>query len=129
MDANAVPRSSRMPDMDMIIKSVSDVKRNYSKIIKEIKIENRPAVIMNNNTPETIIMSYQYYSNIIVDIRTKLDAVLKNIDQIEDDELCAKAESRLKGTNNIWLTSDEIVGSKTAAENPYDKMSDDELFD
>lgn len=46
--------------MNMLIKSVSNIKRNYSKVIKKIKKENEPAFVMNHNTPEAAIMSYQY---------------------------------------------------------------------
>lgn len=115
---------------DMIIKSVSDVKRNYSKVIKEIEEENKPALVMNHDTPESVIMSYQYYKNIIEDSKKQLDDALKEIEQIEDEELLKKAENRLKMTNNIWLTSEEVFGRRTSSqENPYRKMSDEELFD
>lgn len=119
-----------MQATDMIIKSVSDVKRNYSKVIKEIEKEDKPALVMNHHTPEAVIMSYQNYKNVIEDVRLKIDAALKKIDQIEDEELLTTVESRLKNINNIWLTSEEVFGSKIASqENPYSKMTDEELFD
>ena len=66
----------------------------------------------------------------IEDSSKKLDDALKEIEQIEDEELQKKAEDRLKKTNNIWVTSEEVFGSRTATqENPYEKMSDEELFD
>jgi len=60
----------------------------------------------------------------------RCDSALKKIDQIEDEELLATVESRLNRINNVWLTSEEVFGSRTVAqENPYEKMSDEELFD
>lgn len=130
MEANVVGKVPKMPFFDMIIKSVSEIKRDYSNVIKEVTKENEPAFVMNHNTPEAVLMSYQYYMEAIVGMNAKIEAVMKEFEQLEDAALCVKATERLKSDNKIWLTSEEVLGnSKENEDNPYEGMSDEELFD
>jgi len=57
MKANKVNRESKMPYFDMKMLSVSEIKRDYSKVIKEVEQENEPAFIMNHNTPESVLIA------------------------------------------------------------------------
>jgi len=129
MKTNSTSRVPKMPFFDMITKSVSEIKRDYSKVIKEIEKENEPAFVLNHNTPESVLMSYEYYKTVLVDTRTMIETVMKEIELLEDEALYAKAADRLGNDNKIWLTSEQVLGTKEENEdNPYLGMSDEELF-
>jgi len=129
MEPNTVARALKMPSFDMITKSVSEVKRDYSKIIREIEKECEPAFVLNHNTPEAVIMSYDYYKNVLINTRTMLETVMKELEALEDEALYTKAANRLSKDDQTWLTSEQVLGTKEKNEdNPYREMSDEELF-
>lgn len=130
MKTDSSARVPKLPFFDMITKSVSEIKRDYSKVIKEIEKENEPAFVLNHNKPEAVLMSYEYYKTVLVDTRTMIETVMKEIELLEDEALYAKAASRLSNDNKIWMTSEQVLGTKEENEdNPYIGMSDEELFD
>lgn len=117
-----------MPYFDMKMLSVSEIKRDYSKVIKEVEQENEPAFIMNHNTPESVLMSYSYYKSFLVEMRQKIEDISSDIERLEDAALYAEAESRLKKENLLWVASDKVFEDKAVDDNPYSRMSDEELF-
>jgi len=131
MKTNAVAREPKMPVFDMKMISVSDIKRDYSKVIKEVGQDEEPAFIMNHNTPEAVLMSYSYYKAFMVEMRQMIDEISSDIERLEDAQLYAEAAIRLKKDNKIRVGSDEVFAGKAAEEedNPYSRMSDEELFD
>jgi len=130
MKTNAVAREPKMPVFDMKMISVSDIKRDYSKVIKEVDQDEEPAFVMNHNTPEAVLMSYGYYKAFMVEMRQMIEEISSDIERLEDAQLYAEAASRLKKDNLIWVGSDEVFEDKAVEEdNPYSRMSDEELFD
>ena len=129
MKTNTVAREPKMPFFDMKMISVSEIKRDYSKVIKEVDQEKEPAFVMNHNTPEAVLMSYRYYKAFMVEMRQKLEDISADIERLEDAELYAKAESRLAKSNLVWVASDKVFENKTDEDNPYHRLSDEELFD
>ena len=129
MKSNTVAREAKMPVFDMKMISVSEIKRDYSKVIREVDQEKEPAFVMNHNTPEAVLMSYRYYEAFMVEMRQKLEDISADIERLEDAELYAKAESRLAKDNLVWVASDKVFENKTDEDNPYRRLSDEELFD
>jgi prevent-host-death family protein len=130
MKTNAVAREPKMPVFDMKMVSVSDIKRDYSKVIKEVDRDKEPAFVMNHNTPEAVLMSYRYYKAFMVEMRQMIEEISSDIERLEDTQLYAEASSRLKKDNLTWVESDLVFADKAAEEdNPYSGMSDEELFD
>ena len=117
-----------MPVFNMKMISVSEIKRDYSKVIKEVDKEREPAFVMNHNTPEAVLMSYHYYEAFMVEMRQKIEDITADIERLEDAELYAEAASRLKKDNLVWVTSDKVFENKAEEDNPYSRMSDEELF-
>jgi len=116
-----------LQNMKMI--SVSEIKRDYSKVIKEVAQEKEPAFVMNHNTPEAVLMSYRYYKAFMVEMRQKIADISADIERLEDAELYAEAASRLTKDNLVWISFDKAFENKAEEDNPYSRMSDEELFD
>jgi antitoxin StbD len=112
MNANVEAREPKMPLFDMNMKSVSEIKRDYSKVIKEVQRDNEPAFVMNHNTPEAVLMSYSYYRNVIVDIQEKIKVLSAQFELLQDEVLYAKAESRLQKDPLVWLAAEEVIGKR-----------------
>lgn len=130
MSAATAAKPMDLPLMDMEIHSVSDIKRSYSLIINGMKTKKTPVFVMNRNTPEAVLMTYPFYKEVIVDLRNSIRSLLKEIENMEDTALYAQAESRLKSENLEWLTYDEFTqGHEKTEDNPYEQLSDEELFD
>ena len=117
-----------MPVFDMKMISVSEIKRDYSKVIKEVDQEKEPAFVMNHNTPEAVLMSYRYHEAFMVEMRQKIEDISSDIERLEDAELYAEAENRLKNDNLVWVAADKVFENKAKDDNPYTRMSDEELF-
>ena len=129
MKTNTVAREPKMPVFDMKMISVSEIKRDYSKVIKEVDQEKEPAFVMNHNTPEAVLMSYRYYEAFMVEMRQKIKDISSDIERLEDVELYVEAENRLKNDNLVWVAADKVFENKAKDDNPYSSMSDEELFD
>ncbi len=129
MAANNLPKAPKMPVFNMIMKSVSDIKRNYSQIIKDMANSNEPVFVMNHNTPEAVLMTYSLYKKTIVATRDQISELLEVINRLENDALARTAQERLADPNSVWVPLDEVTGSDPDQKNPYVAMSDAELFD
>ena len=128
MKTNTVTREPKMPVFDMKMISVSEIKRDYSKVIKKVDQEKEPAFVMNHNTPEAVLMTYRYYKSFMVEILQKIEDISADIERLEDAELSAEAASRLNNNNLVWVPSDKVFENKAEEDNPYSRMSDEELF-
>ena len=113
MNSKAEAREPKMPLFDMNMKSVSEIKRDYSRVIKQIDKENEPAFVMNHNTPEAVLMSYNYYRNVIVDIQERIKALSAQLELLQDEALYAKADLRLQKDQLVWLAAEEVLGYNT----------------
>ena len=119
----------KLPVMDMKIKSVSDIKRDYSKIAKEISKENEPVFVMNHNTPETVIMSYKFYKEVFVETRDRINELLEVIEAIEDESIVAQATERLESDALTWMSEEEFFAGISESDQAQDNEVDKELFD
>jgi prevent-host-death family protein len=104
------------------------MKRDYSRIIKQVQKDNEPTFVMNHNTPEAVLMSYSYYRNLVVDMHAKIADLTAQLELLQDEALYAKAESRLQKEPLVWLAAEEVIGYDAKNDNPYNTMSDEELF-
>src|SRR5665647_1326303 len=112
MKKNTVTREPKMPVFDMKMISVSEIKRDYSKVIKKVDQEKEPAFVMNHNTPEAVLMTYRYYKSFMVEILQKIEDISADIERLEDAELSAEAASRLNNNNLVWVPSDKVFENK-----------------
>ena len=128
MNGNVEARDLKMPLFDMNMKSVSEIKRDYSKVIKQVQRDNEPAFVMNHNTPEAVLMSYSYYRDHIVVLHAKIAALSAQLELLQDEALYAKAERRLQKDPLVWLAAEEVIEYTADQDNPYNRMSDEELF-
>ena len=54
--------------------SVTELKRNFSNILKEM--ENTPVAVLNHNRPEAYLLSADYYEQLILHMEDLEDAKL-----------------------------------------------------
>ncbi|WP_395006347.1 type II toxin-antitoxin system prevent-host-death family antitoxin [Undibacterium sp.] len=54
--------------------SVTELKRNFSRILKEM--ENMPVAVLNHNRPEAYLLSAEYYEHLISCLEDIEDAKL-----------------------------------------------------
>lgn len=54
--------------------SVTELKRNYSNILKEV--EHTPVAVLNHNRPEAYLLSAEYYAQLIARMEDLEDAKL-----------------------------------------------------
>jgi len=64
----------------------------------------------------------------MVDMRQKIEDISSDIERLEDAALYAGAANRLKKENLVWVASDKVFEDKAEDDNPYSRMSDEELF-
>jgi prevent-host-death family protein len=129
MKTNTAASEPKMPVFDMKMVSVSEIKREYSKVIKKAEQDLEPIFVMNHNTPEAVLMPYHYYESLIIDMRQKIKDLSSEIERLEDMELYTEAEKRLKNDSPVWVAAEKVFEYKSEGDNPYSQMSDEELFD
>jgi PHD/YefM family antitoxin component YafN of YafNO toxin-antitoxin module len=111
--------------------SVSEIKREYSKILKKAEQDLEPIfVIESQHTPNRLLMPYHYYESLIIDMRQNRSRIYPlKIERLEDMELYTEAEKRLKNDSPVWVAAEKVFEYKSEGDNPYSQMSDEELFD
>lgn len=97
--------------------SITKVRANFNKVIKEVKETHEPIYILSNNEPSAVILDVQSYKEII-----------ERNHQLESELLYAHTSQRVKNGNSILIPADEVVNTDLT-DNPYANRSDEELFD
>jgi len=129
MSSHSAAKLPKLPLIDVVIKSVSDIKRDYSQIIKDASKMNEPVFIMNHNKPEAVLMTYPFYQETLAKTLRLISELLVNLEHLENELLAKTVMERLAETDQVWLTMEEAFGEELNEENPYEKMTDEELFD
>jgi len=86
---------------DVNIKSIGEAEKEFSKIVKHVNETGEPTFVLDHNKPEVVILSHEVYE--------------KMVNRVE------------RGPKKL-LTADEAFG-ETLKDNPFDELTDEELFD
>jgi len=103
--------------LDVKTKSVTEAKKEFSKIIKDINQTGEPTFIFNHNKPEAVILSNATYEEL----------VKRNI-LLEEKLFYSQLQSRVNDGPGELIPSGEVIESKQE-ENPFTSFSDKDLFD
>ena len=103
--------------LDVNTKSVTEAKKEFSKIIKDINQTGEPTFIFNHNKPEAVILSNTTYEELV-----KRNRVL------EGKLFYSQLNNRVKDGPGELIPSEKVIESNQE-NNPCSALSDKELFD
>jgi len=102
---------------DANIKSITETKKEFSKIAKHASETGEPTFVLNHNKPEVVILSNEVYENLV-----------ERYEELEEKQFYQKMINRIEKGPKELLTADEAFGD-TPKDNPFDELTDEELFD
>lgn len=106
-----------MKTLDVKTKSVTEVKREFSKIVTEANVTGEPTFVFNHNKPEAVILSHDAYENLV-----------KKIEELEKRLFYAQLNARVNEGPGKLIPADEVIESDGKT-NPFDALKDEDLFD
>ncbi|SFC44371.1 prevent-host-death family protein [Alkalibacterium subtropicum] len=106
-----------MKTLDVKTRSVTEVKREFSKIVSEANETGEPTFVFNYNKPEAVIISVNVYE----------DLVKKN-EELENRLFYAQLNARVNEGPGKLIPASEVLESEKDR-NPFDAMTDEDLFD
>lgn len=98
------------------IKSITETKRELSKIITDTKVTGKPTYIFNHNKPQAVILSTEQYENLV-----------NKTEELSEQNFYLQVNNRVQNGTNRLISSDEVIND--AEINPFDGLTDEELFD
>lgn len=102
---------------DTNIKSITETKNEFSKIVKRVSETDEPIFVLNHNKPEVVILSNEVYKKLI-----------EKYEELEENKFYQKMTDRIEKGPDELLTADEAFGV-FLKDNPFRKLTDKELFD
>lgn len=102
---------------DLDIKSITEAKKDFSKIIKDTQDTGEPVFIFNHNRPEAVILSNDAYETLV-----------RKYEEMEDQLFYSQLQNRIDEGPGELVPSSEVI-EETSSRNPFDSMSDKDLFD
>lgn len=102
---------------DIKVKSISDAKKEFSRIVKEAEETGEPTFILNHNRPEAVILSNKAYEELVERNR-----------QLEEQLLYSELNKRVEEGPGELRRADQVIHEDNHS-NRYANMSDEELFD
>lgn len=106
-----------LKSIDVKVKSISDSKKNFSKIIKEVNETKEPVFVFNHNKPEAVICSYEVY-----------DELVQRFKVMEEQLFYSKLNNRVDAGPGEMIPAGTVV-NKDLSHNPFADLADEELFD
>ena len=103
--------------MDVNTKSITEAKKDFSKIIKDTTETGEPTFILNHNKPEAVILSNEVYEKLV-----------KGYNELEEKVFYGHLNERVSQGPQELIPSEDVVKSNQE-HNPFSDLSDDELFD
>lgn len=103
--------------IDVNTKSITEAKKDFSKIIKDAVETGEPTFIFNHNKPEAVILSNEVYEKLV-----------KGYNELEEKAFYSHLNERANEGPQELIPSEDIVKSNQKY-NPFSDFSDDELFD
>jgi len=106
---------SRISDAN--IKSITETKKEFSKIVKHVSQTGEPTFVLNQNKPEVVILSNEVYEKLI-----------EKYEELEEKQFYQKIIKRIEKGPEELITVDEAFG-ESPENNPFNELTDEEMFD
>ena len=101
---------------DVKTKSITEAKRDLSKIIKDTQETGEPTFIFNINEPEAVVLSNTMYEELV-----------KSYNELEDKLFYSQLNERVAERAGKLIPARDVIKSNSE-HNPFVDMSDEELF-
>lgn len=101
---------------DVKTKSITEAKRDLSKIIKDTQETGEPTFIFNISEPEAVILSNTMYEELV-----------KSYNELEDKLFYSQLNERVAEGAGKLIPARDVIKSNSE-HNPFVDMSDEELF-
>lgn len=102
---------------DMKMKSITEAKKEFSKIVKETNETGEPTFIFNHNKPEAVILSNEVYEKLV-----------NSYKELEEKLFYTQVQGRIIGGPGKLIPAEQVLETERE-KNPFVTMSDKELFD
>lgn len=103
--------------LDVKTKSITEAKKEFSKIIKDTLETGEPTFIFNHNKPEAVILSNDVYEKLV-----------KKYNELENKFFYSQLNERVAAGPGELIPAKEVIESNQER-NPFATLSDEELFD
>lgn len=103
--------------LDLKTKSVTEVKREFSKIISEANETGEPTFVFNHNKAEAVILSHSVYNELV-----------KKNKELEEQLFYARLNERVNEGPKKLIPASEVINSDKE-HNPFASFKDEDLFD
>ena len=97
--------------------SITEAKRDFSKIIREIEETGEPTFIFNHNKPEAVLISHEAYELFVQRYR-----------EMEEKLFFAGLADRIERGPGQLVAAEDVVNMDLAS-NPFAHLADEDLFD
>jgi prevent-host-death family protein len=102
---------------DLDIKSITEAKKDFSKVIKDTQDTGEPVFIFNHNRPQAVILSNEAYETLV-----------RKYEEMEEQLFYSQLQNRVDEGPVELVPSSEVI-EESSSRNPFDSMSDKDLFD
>lgn len=102
--------------LDVKTQSITEAKKNLSKIIKESKETGEPTFIFNHNKPEAVILNNEVYEDLIA-----------KYEELENQLFYNYLQNRVSEGPKELIPSKNVIDPDNES-NPFISMSDEDLF-
>lgn len=103
--------------LDVKTKSITEAKKDFSKIIKDTNKTGEPTFIFNHNKPEAVILSNAVYEKLV-----------KDYNELENKLFYSQLNDRVTAGPVELISATEVIESNQE-HNPFAALSDKDLFD
>ena len=103
--------------LDVKTKSITEAKKDFSKIIKDTSKTGEPTFIFNHNKPEAVILSNAVYEKLV-----------KDYNELENKLFYSQLNDRVTTGPGELISATEMIESNQE-HNPFAALSDKDLFD
>lgn len=103
--------------LDVKTKSITEAKKDFSKIIKDISKTGEPTFIFNHNKPEAVILSNAVYEKLV-----------KDYNEMENKLFYSYLNDRVTAGSGELISATEVIESNQE-HNPFAALADKDLFD
>ena len=103
--------------LDVKTKSITEAKKDFSKIIKDTSKTAEPTFIFNHNKPEAVILSNTVYEKLV-----------KDYNEMENKLFYNQLNDRVTAGPGKLISATEVIESNQE-HNPFAALSDKDLFD
>lgn len=105
-----------MKTLDVNTQSITESKKNLSKLLKQANETGEPTFIMNHNEPQGVLLSNDKYNELI-----------ERYEELQDQLFYSKVVERIEDDNGKRYKVDDLL--ENDEDNLFDEMTDEELFD